>query len=70
MENIRKRNREMEMNMSTEYIDSLNQFYNEYFYNYKATPVITIEADEIDFVNSEKDFKNILDLVRKQAEKL
>ena len=42
MENIKKRGRDFEKNMSEEYIDALNQVYNEYFFRYQDLSLIHI----------------------------
>jgi len=59
MTNIKKRGRKYERNMSREYIQSLNEAYNYFFFRYKSTPLLIVNADEIDFVNDEKDFRNL-----------
>jgi len=60
MKNIYKRNRKMEKDMSREYIHALNELYNNFFFHYSDTPLLVINTDEIDFVSSEKDYKDIL----------
>ncbi len=67
MANIRKRNREYEKEMSEEYIDTLNKLYDSFFSHYKKTALITIHMDEVDFINSEKDFKNIVKQISEQS---
>ena len=52
MENIAKRGRDFEKNMSEDYIDALNQVYNEYFFRYQDTPLIIINTNNIDFVQT------------------
>jgi deoxyguanosine kinase len=60
MENIRKRGREMEKNMSEEYIKELNEAYNYFFFRYKSSPLLIVKATDIDFVNSREDFEDLL----------
>ncbi len=60
MENIRKRNRPFEKNISEDYIQGLNELYNSFFFNYKKAPLLVIKTDEIDFKESKEDFKDIL----------
>ena len=40
MKNIAKRGRNMERNITWEYIDALNQVYTEYFFRYQDTPCL------------------------------
>ena len=42
MKNIEKRGRNMEKNVTWEYIDALNQVYTEYFFRYQDTPLVII----------------------------
>ncbi len=63
MANITKRAREMERNMSEEYIKELNEAYNYFFFRYKATPLLIVKATDIDFVNNASDFEDLLDQI-------
>ncbi|HCK99973.1 MAG TPA: deoxynucleoside kinase [Candidatus Marinimicrobia bacterium] len=65
MANIKKRGRAYEKEMSREYIESLSQIYNEYFFRYKASPLLIINTSEIDFVTNEDDLNELLALLRK-----
>ncbi len=60
MDNIRKRNRSFEKNISEDYIQGLNELYNSFFFSYNKTPLLVIKTDEIDFKESQEDFKDIL----------
>ena len=64
MKNISKRGRNMERNVTWEYIDALNQVYTEYFFRYQDTPLVIINTDNIDFVENEKDLKEVIDYIR------
>jgi len=65
MANIKKRGRSYEREMSREYIESLNQIYNEYFFRYKDSPLLIINTSEIDFVHNEDDLNELLALLKK-----
>lgn len=60
MTNIRKRGRSYEKNMSVEYIKSLNEAYNRFFFHYNDTPLLVINSTEIDFVNNREDFNDLM----------
>lgn len=60
MENIKKRGRPYEKNISYDYIDALNELYNRFFFHYTKTPLLVINTDEIDFQHNEDDYRNIL----------
>ena len=60
MQNINKRGRIYEKNISEDYIRSLNEAYNRFFFNYKETALLVINAVEIDFVANRKEFDDLI----------
>ncbi len=60
MSNIKKRGRDMEKNMSEQYIRDLNEAYNYFFFRYKAAPLLIVNASNIDFVNNEEHFDELV----------
>ena len=60
MEFIRKRGRNIEKNISEEYIHALNELYNKFFFHYTDSPLLVINTDDIDFVHNESDYQDIL----------
>ncbi len=62
--NISHRGRDMEKNISEEYIDALNQLYTEYFFRYQDTPLVIINTNNIDFVNNDKDLDEVINYIR------
>jgi|TARA_B110000196_G_scaffold303779_1_gene299907 deoxyadenosine/deoxycytidine kinase len=64
MKNIEKRGRNMERNVTWEYIDALNQVYTEYFFRYQGTPLVIINTNNIDFVENENDLKEVIKYIR------
>jgi len=64
MKNIEKRGRNMEKDVTWEYIDALNQVYTEYFFRYQDTPLVIINTNNIDFVENENDLKEVIDYIR------
>ena len=63
---INKRGRDYEVKNDTEYWYDLNQNYNNFFHEYKWSPLLTINVDELDFVNRESDAEFVLDLIGKE----
>ncbi|MCX7877751.1 MAG: deoxynucleoside kinase [Ignavibacteria bacterium] len=59
IKNIRQRNREIERDITENYIENLNEAYNYFFSRYKSSHVIIVNCDEIDFVNNSSDFDNL-----------
>lgn len=60
MSNIRKRGRPAEKNLSDEYIRDLNEAYNYFFFRYKAAPLLIVNATHIDFVNSDREYEDLI----------
>ncbi len=58
--NIKKRKKSYEKHMSSEYIKRLNEAYNDFFFRYNETPLLVINASEIDFVHNEEDLNDLL----------
>ena len=65
MKNISRRGREFEKNLSEDYLDALNQVYNEYFFRYQDTPLVIINTNNIDFVNNNEDLEEMINYIRK-----
>ena len=59
MQNIQRRGRKYEKKIEREYIDSLNNLYEEYFWNYVDSPLLIINTENLDFVNNENHLKQI-----------
>lgn len=60
MANIRQRNRSYEKPIAESYIRDLNEAYNRFFFNYTATPLLVVNATEIDFVHNAQDYENLV----------
>ena len=68
MQNIRNRGREYEKTINWQYIDVLNQVYNEYFFRYDKSPLLIINTNDIDFVNNQEDLNEIIGFIRTPGE--
>jgi len=64
-ERILSRGRAMERGISKDYLDTLNNAFNHFFFNYSATPLLVVNTDAMDFVNKDDHFQ---DLVTRIAE--
>jgi deoxyadenosine/deoxycytidine kinase len=64
--NIQKRGREYEQQMQLEYLENLNKRYDDFIYNRYKGQVMTIEKDNLDFLNNTKDFAQIVDRIDRQ----
>ena len=51
---------EYERSISHKYLNEINQAFNEFFFHYTDSPMLVVNASEIDFVNVEQDFENLV----------
>jgi deoxyguanosine kinase len=63
--NIKHRDRSVEKTISDEYIKDLTEGYNYFFFRYKASKVMIVNSTNIDFVNNEEDFENLVNEILK-----
>lgn len=52
MQNIRQRNRPYEKEITEDYLRTLNEGYNHFFYHYNETPLLIVNSTEIDYVHN------------------
>jgi deoxyadenosine/deoxycytidine kinase len=64
MKNIDKRGRDMESEITYDYIDALGQVYTEYFFRYQETPLVIINTNNIDFVHNQDDLQEVINYIR------
>ena len=60
LKRIRRRNRDIERNVSEGYIDQVNKAFNEFFFSYREGPLLIINTNSIDFVANEEDFEKLV----------
>lgn len=61
--NIQKRGRDYEQTIQLEYLQNLNERYEDFIYHKYTGQVMTIEKDNLDFLNQSKDFAQIVDRI-------
>ena len=61
--NIQKHGRDYEQGIQLEYLQNLNRRYDDFIQHKYAGRVITIEKDELDFLNVPKDLSGIIDKI-------
>lgn len=63
---IRHRNRAYEQNISADYLQLLNDSYEIWMQNFTLCPVLTVPADNLDFVNHSKHMELILEKIQEK----
>jgi deoxyguanosine kinase len=59
-ERIRRRNKKNERSISYKYLDKINRAFNEFFFHYNDSPLLVVNASEIDFVHNPEDFEDLM----------
>ncbi len=57
---IKMRGRVFEKNISDEYLDEVNKAFNNYFFHYTQSPILIVNANEINFVEKKEDLKDLI----------
>ena len=61
--NIQQRGRDYEQSMQLEYLQNLNDRYDDFIYHKYKGRVITVEKDQLDFINRPKDLAQVIDRI-------
>ncbi len=62
---ISRRGRNYERSMNNDYLHRLNESYARFFHDYTQSPLLIVNAEEIDLVNNENDYNLLLEQIRK-----
>ena len=57
---IRKRGRGYERLIESAYLEQLNEAYARFFYDYEEASCLIVNASDIDFINNDKDYEQLL----------
>ena len=61
--NIQKRGRDYEQTIQLDYLQNLNERYDDFIYNKYQGKVMTVEKDQLDFLNNPHDLAKIIDRI-------
>ena len=65
MERIKRRDRKYERPIYFKYLDKINQASNDFFFHYSDSPLLVVNASQIDFVNIPEDFEDMVEQIKK-----
>ena len=54
------RGRAYERDMESDYIQTLNEAYNYFFFHYEETPLLVVNCNELDFVRNRDHYEDLL----------
>lgn len=58
-ERILRRGRAAERTISKDYLETLNEAFNHFFFNYDETPLLVVNTDSMDFVSDDRHFQDL-----------
>ena len=62
LKNINKRGRSYEQSIEAEYLDQIANAYSNYFKT-SPHPILNLDASQMDFLNSDEDYKELLNII-------
>lgn len=69
LENIKKRGRSYEADISPAYLEKLNNTYMDFFKQQDKSKVLIVDSSELDFVSRKDDFNYLLQILDKEYDK-
>jgi len=60
MQRIRLRRRDVELDIAPEYVEQVNEAYRHYFHNYRASSLLVLNTNDIDFVKNPRDLDELV----------
>jgi deoxyadenosine/deoxycytidine kinase len=66
MNRIRQRGRAYEKTIDFEYLETLNDAYNRFFFQFEESPLLVVSTTEIDFVHRRSDLDDLVRQIRSQ----
>lgn len=67
LERIKRRGRSFEREISREYLETLSEAYNHFFFHYDDTPLLIVNTNEMDLVSHDDDYERLLRMIREHA---
>jgi deoxyadenosine/deoxycytidine kinase len=61
---VRKRGRDFERNLASDYLESVSRAYGDFFFHYEETPLLVVNTSEID-LGDEADLDALLREIRR-----
>lgn len=63
LENIKKRKRDFEQNMTAEYLERVHTEYMKYIKQIVDFPIVVIDNSQIDFINNQEDYRKLSNII-------
>jgi deoxyguanosine kinase len=62
---IRRRARDFERHLDPSWVESLAKAYNDFFFHYEETPLLVVNASDIDLEGNAEDVEALLGVIRR-----
>lgn len=66
LERVNKRARSYEDHVALEYLERLCEAYTEFFFDYSETPLLVLDVNDVDFVESDEDYQKVVDCLKRE----
>jgi len=63
LERVQRRGMDYERAIDRDYLQSVVEGYTQFFHHYNAAPLLVVNAADINFVDSDEDFRTLLDYI-------
>jgi deoxyadenosine/deoxycytidine kinase len=64
VERIKLRGRDYEQSIPVDYLTKLNGYYNEWYENYNLGKSLTVDTDDLDFLENEEHFDRLVQRIQ------
>ncbi|MFC1820273.1 deoxynucleoside kinase, partial [Thermodesulfobacteriota bacterium] len=64
VERIKKRDRAYEKSINLKYLGEINRAFNDFFFHYTDSPLLVVNASNIDFVHVPEDFEDLVNQIQ------
>lgn len=68
LHHIRKRGRSFEKCITEDYLSSLNEAFNHFFFHYDESPLLVVNTDRLDFASNREHFEDVLSRMTEKFE--
>ncbi len=67
LDRIKRRGRSFERDISAEYLETLSDAYNHFFFHYDDTPLLIVNTNEMNLVGNDDEYERLLTLIREHS---
>lgn len=61
MKRIRKRDKDYENDIDSDYVERVSQLYSQFFFQYNESPLLVVNVTDLDFIKEKRDYEMLKD---------